>query len=162
MTRPGIEPATSRSQSRRSTTEPLCRFKGNFKLKLGPVSMHTEMIVADIDDDGLLWVDVLQNAEGGPADLLMSKGVLKVAGKEIPIIQVGLQNGVRKVTAADHFVIPAQSEAIIDVYVERQEYDNFTLETNHIIEPTEHFRETYPLQMAPSLININQACTSKV
>ena len=26
MTRPGIEPATSRSQSGRSTTEPLCRF----------------------------------------------------------------------------------------------------------------------------------------
>ena len=91
--------------------------KGNFKLKLGPVSMHIEMIVADIDDDGLLGVDVLQNAEDGPADLLMSKGVLKVAGKEVPIIQVGLQNRIRKVTAADHFVIPAQSEAVIDVYI---------------------------------------------
>ena len=104
--------------------------KGNFKLKLGPVSMHTEMIVAGIDDDDLLGDDVLQNAEGGSADLLMSKGVLKVAGKEIPIIQIGLQNRVHKVTAADRFVIPAQSEAIIDMYVERQEYDDFTLETN--------------------------------
>ena len=115
--------------------------KGNFKLKLGPVSMHIEMIVADIDDDGLLGVDVLQNAEDGPADLLMSKGVLKVTGKEVPIIEVGLQNRIRKVTAADHFVIPAQSEAVIDVYIERQEYDDFTSETNYITEPTEHFRD---------------------
>ena len=57
--------------------------KGNFKLKLDPVSKHTEMIVADIDDDGMLGVDfVLQNEEDGPADLLMSKGVLKVADKK--------------------------------------------------------------------------------
>ena len=54
--------------------------KGIFTLQLGPVSMQTEAIVAEIDDDCLLGVDVLQNGEGGPADLLMSKGVLKVEG----------------------------------------------------------------------------------
>ena len=31
MTRPGIEPATSRSQSGRSTTEPLCRYYSSFE-----------------------------------------------------------------------------------------------------------------------------------
>ena len=35
--------------------------KGTFTLQLGPVSMQTEAIVAEIDDDGLLGVDVLQN-----------------------------------------------------------------------------------------------------
>ena len=136
--------------------------KGKFTLQLGPVSMQTEAIVAEIDDDGLLGVDVLQNREGGPTDLLMSEGVLKVDGKEVPIIQVGMKNRIRKVTSADHFVIPAQSEAVIDVYIERQEYDDFSAETDYIIEPTDHFKETYPLQMAPTLCDINQECTSKV
>ena len=136
--------------------------KGKFTLQLGPVSMQTEAIVAEIDDDGLLGVDVLQNGEGRPTDLLMSEGVLKVDGKEVPIIQVGMKNRIRKVTSADHFVIPAQSEAVIDVYIERQEYDDFSAETDYIIEPTDHFKETYPLQMAPTLCDINQECTSKV
>ena len=38
--------------------------------------MQTEAIVAEIDDE----VDVLQSGEGGPTDLLMSEGVLKVDG----------------------------------------------------------------------------------
>ena len=98
----------------------------------------------------------------GPTDLLMSKGVLKVEGKGVPIIQVGMKTCVRKVTSADHFVVPAQSEAVIDVYIERQEYDDFSAETDYIIEPAYHFKETYPLQMAPTLCDINQECTGKV
>ncbi|MCW4282890.1 MAG: retroviral-like aspartic protease family protein [Candidatus Thiodiazotropha taylori] len=65
--------------------------KGKFKFQLGPVRMHVDAIVAEIDDDGLLGGDVLQNAEDGPTDPLMSRGVLKVRGEEVPIIQVGLK-----------------------------------------------------------------------
>ena len=101
------------------------RGKGIFCLKLGSVKMEVEAIVAEIDDDGLLGVDILQNGKNGPADLLMSKGVLMIDKKEIPIIQVGVNDRVRKVTAADHFVIPAQTECVIDVYIERREYDSF-------------------------------------
>ena len=75
--------------------------------------MQTEAIVTEIEDE----VDVLQSGEGGPTDLLMSEGVLKVDGKEVPIIQVDMKNHIRKVTSADHFVIQAQSEAVIDVYI---------------------------------------------
>ena len=136
--------------------------KGTFKLQLGPAEMYVEAIVAEIDDDGLLGIDLLQNGENGPTDLLMSKGVLMIAGKEVPIIQIGLQNRIRKVTAADHYVIPAQSEAVIDVFIERQEYDDFSADVDYIVEPTAHFRETYPLQMASTLVDINRACTCKV
>lgn len=136
--------------------------KGEFKIQLGTVSLEIEAVVAEIDDDGLLGVDVLQSNSSGPADLMMSKGVLVINKQEVPIIQVGLNTRVRRVTAADHFVIPAQSEAVMDVFIERQEYDDFSAEEDYIIEPTEHFKETYPLQMAPSLANINNACTGKV
>ena len=77
--------------------------------------MKVEAIVAAIDDDCLLGVDILQNGDNGPADLLMSKGVIVLNKKEVPIIQVGLTNRVRKVNAADHFVIQAQSECVVDV-----------------------------------------------
>ena len=71
-------------------------------------------------------------------------------------------NRLRKVTAADHFIIPAQSECIIDVYHERQEYDDFSAKQDYIIEPTEHFIDEYPLKMASTLVDINKACTCKV
>ena len=46
----------------------------------------------------------------------MSKGVLMINKQEVPIIQVGIKTRVRRVTSADHFVIPAQCESVIDVY----------------------------------------------
>ena len=136
--------------------------KGVFSFQLGPVQLEAEAIVAEIDDDGLLGIDVLQNGNEGPMDLLMSKGVLIIENQEVPIIQVGCKNRIRRVTVADHYVIPAQCESVIDVYVERQEYDDFSSETDYIIEPTSHFQETYPLQMAPTLVDINSGCTCKV
>ena len=52
--------------------------------------MTVEAIVADIDDDGLLGVDVLQNSKDGSIDILLSRGVLVSDKKEVPIIQVEL------------------------------------------------------------------------
>ncbi|MEW8546417.1 MAG: reverse transcriptase family protein, partial [Candidatus Thiodiazotropha sp.] len=136
--------------------------KGNFSITLGGIDTEVEAIVAEIDDDGLLGIDVLQNGKGGPADLLLSKGVLVVKNKEVPIIQVGLKSKVRRVTSADHFVIPPQAESVIDVFVERDDSDDFSCENKCLIEPTEHFQESYPLKMAPTLIDINEGCTCKV
>ena len=85
-----------------------------------------------------------------------------IENQEIPVIQVGIKQHVRSVTAADHSIIPAQSESVIDVYVERREYDDFSCESEYIIEPTKHFQQEYPLQMASTLVDINQGCTCKV
>lgn len=75
-----------------------------------------------------------------------------VANNEVPVIQVSFQTRVRKVTSADHYVIAAQNEAVIDVFMGRQAYDDFSSEVQYINEPTHHFQETYPLQMASILI----------
>ena len=136
--------------------------KAVFNIKLGSMQLNIEAIVAEIEDDGLLGIDVLQNGDGGPADIILSKGLILINGAEVPVIQMGLKNRVRRVTAADHFVIPAQSEAIIDVYVEREEDDDEVSDSEYLIEPTEHFQETYPLQMAATLVDINNGATSKV
>ncbi|KAH3706540.1 hypothetical protein DPMN_065927 [Dreissena polymorpha] len=86
--------------------------------------MYKELIVAEIEDDVLLGIDILQNDDGGPADILLSKGVIVLKGKNIPCIQIVMKNDVRKVTAADHFIIPPLSEAVIDVFIERKELDD--------------------------------------
>ena len=137
------------------------KVKASFSLQLGTLKLQIEAIVADIEDDGLLCVDVLQNGKDGPTDLLLTKGILMIDNQGVSTIQVGINQRIRGVTAADHSIIPAQSEAVIDVYVERREYDDFSCESEYIIEPTEHFREEYPLQMASTLVDINHSCTCK-
>ena len=136
--------------------------KGLFLLKLGSVLLEVEAIVADIDDDGLLGIDVLQNGVEGPCDLLLSKGVLLTNKQEVPIMQVGLKTRVRRVASAEHVVIPAQCESAIDVYVERHKSDDFSSESKYLVEPTEHFQEVYPLHMAGTLVDTNRDGSCKV
>ena len=61
--------------------------KARFSLQLGAVKLEVEAIVDEIEDDGLLGVDVLQNGKEGPTDILLSKGVLMIENQEVPIIQ---------------------------------------------------------------------------
>ena len=60
--------------------------KGEFTIQLGTVSLQVEAVVAEIDDDGLLGVDVLQSNSNGPVDLILSKGVLVIGKQAVPII----------------------------------------------------------------------------
>ena len=50
--------------------------KAVFSIHLGPVTLRKEVIVAEIEDEGLLGIDVLQNDDSGPADLLLTKGIM--------------------------------------------------------------------------------------
>ena len=58
--------------------------------------MTVDAIEADIDDDGSLRVDVLQNSKDDPIDILLSMGVLVINKKELPIIQAGVKPRVIK------------------------------------------------------------------
>ena len=136
--------------------------KAMFRMTLGSLQLDQELYVAEIEDDALLGVDILQNGENGPADILLSKGLIFLNDKEIPCIQVGLEDKARKVTAANDCTIPGHSEAIIEVYVDRQVQDDILDQTDFLIEPTEHFMNAYPLQMGASLVDLNWAPTSKV
>ena len=140
--------------------------EGEFTIQLGTVSLQVEAVVAEIDDDGLLGVDVLQSNSNGPVDLILSKGVLVIGKQEVPIIQVGLSARVRRVTTADHFVIPIQSKSVTEVFIERQENDDYSCEEvdysceeDYCAEPIEHIKETHPPQMALSLDDRKNACT---
>ena len=131
--------------------------QGTFSLKLGEVEKEVEAVVADIDDDGLLGIDVLQNGNRGPADLLLSKGVLRMQDEEVPIIQVGLKSRVQRVTS-DHTIMPAQAEAVIRrVFTDRHDYSEVSTVSERIIKPAELCSETDPLRMAATLVEFNQS-----
>ena len=102
--------------------------KGHFDLKLGPLTLRTEAIVAEIEDEALLGMDVLQNGEGGPADILLSKGIIQLRGMSIPCIQVGLDDTARKVKMADDFTVPGYTEVVVDAFVSRYESDDLVEE----------------------------------
>ncbi|KAH3721057.1 hypothetical protein DPMN_063972 [Dreissena polymorpha] len=133
--------------------------RGAFRMQLGPVKRLQEAIVADIEDDVLLGYDVLGNAES-PADIILSRSIISLDGKDIPCIQKRLRQ-MRKVTVADDVLVPGNSEAVIEVYVEREEADDGG-KPDFIIEATDMFQERYGLVLAATLVNINSAPTCKV
>ncbi|KAK3597647.1 hypothetical protein CHS0354_040016 [Potamilus streckersoni] len=136
--------------------------KAMFHLELGPLKLDREIIVTEIEDEGLLGIDILQNENDGPADILLSKGIIKLHGVSIPCIQIGLNDDtVRNVRAADDFIIPGNSEAVIDVFVDRREEDGYAKQKEFLIEPNEHFTDKYPLIVAPALVDTKNKVTQK-
>ena len=136
--------------------------KGKFNIRLGDLSLYVDIVVAEIEDDGLLGVDILQKQQSGPADILLSKGEIHLDGHTIPCIQVGMHNTARRVTSADHYIIHGGCEQIIDVFVDRRVTDYYQEKCEMVIEPSITFKENYPLLMTATVVDINYGATQKV
>lgn len=135
--------------------------RARFTLKLGSLELPADAIVADIEDEALLGCDVLNGSEKGPADILLSKGMIVLDDTEIPCFRVGTKK-TRRVTLADDVSVPGRSEALVDVFLERVEDDDVDPHCDYIVEPTEKFKERYPLVMASTLVDINRSPTCKI
>lgn len=135
--------------------------KAEFTLKLGEHEMVREVIVAEIEDEALLGFDILRGEKNGAADILLSKNRIVLDGKDIPCFQVS-KNKTRRVVMAEDFQIPGSSEAVVDVFIERSEEDDFDPDHNYIVAPTDNFTENYHLLMATTLVDINTSPTCKV
>lgn len=136
--------------------------KAKFQFELGKLKLDEEIVVAEIEDEALLGLDVLMKGPGGPADIRLSEGVILLNGCSVPCIQNHQPSRLRKVRAAEDYQIPARSEMIIDVFVDREEDDCCDESKDFIVEPVEKFTERYPLLMATALVEINNSVTSKV
>ena len=136
--------------------------KAKFQIKLGPLSLYEDMIVAEIADEVLLGIDILQHNNKGAADILVSENVIKLGGESIPCFQIGRPGTVRRVKSADCYQVPGYSEAIIDVYVERKVSDDYLPKMDMLIEPTDNFSKEYSLAMARSLVDLKYNVTGKV
>ncbi len=118
--------------------------------------------MADIEDDALLGYDVLTGGSSGPADILLSRNVIVLDGQEVPCLSKGRTLRTRKVTVADDVKIPGNTEALIDVYVERIDDDDGDPSADYLVEPVVGFQEKYQLVMASTLVDINGAATCRI
>jgi len=133
---------------------------GEFNMKLGPVKVTCQAVVADIDDEVLLGPDVWAGEKDGQADIFLSKSIIKLKGKEITLLPDTKR--LRKVTAEEEVAIPGLSEVMADDYVEREEIDDKGKEENFVFESTDGFVQRNQLVMAPTLVSVNTAGTCKV
>ncbi|KAH3866623.1 hypothetical protein DPMN_029721 [Dreissena polymorpha] len=99
-------------------------------MTLGPVEVTKEAVVADIEDQVLLGLDVLAGGNGEQADIFISKNVISLRGREIPLVQEGKR--LRKVTVAEDVTVPALSEALVDIFVESQDS---SFEQSTVVKP---------------------------
>jgi hypothetical protein len=136
--------------------------KAVFNITLGNLTLDSELIVAEIEDEALLGLDILMKGKGGPADIKLTEGLILLDGIAIPCTQIGQPEPVRKITAADDFIIPPRSEVIIDVFVDKFHSDNLSGPQNYLLEPNNFFVEKYPVAMASCLVDITHEVTNKV
>ena len=135
--------------------------KCQLEVQLGPLKLMKEVIVAKIEDQVLIGMDILMGTQGKSADVLLSQSKIIIDGVEIPCRQV-VSGRLRSVRAADNYTIPGLSERIIDVWVERWESDGRINTCDVMIEHTPQFVDKHSLVLSTSLADLNRATTAKV
>ena len=127
-----------------------------FNVELGPLQLDCEMIVADIDDDVLLGMDVMQHKEHGKADILLSQGIVRMRGHSIPFVWNDGKELILRLS--ENRVIPPSSEVIVDAFVERK--DNLIDESGDLmIQPRTEFLERNSVMMASTVVNVTRRVT---
>lgn len=139
--------------------------KAIFEINLGDLCFETELIVANIEDEALLGLDILMRSNWGPADISLKDGNMMLGDHVIPCTKIGhTKTEIRKIYVAENYEIPPQSEVIIDVFVDRNENDLVASNENYLLEPNEHFSDRFSLIMAPSLVDLscNVTCKARI
>ncbi|CAC5374784.1 unnamed protein product [Mytilus coruscus] len=133
--------------------------KAIFNVKLKELDFNIELVVANIEDEALLGLDVLMKADCGPANLKLSDGIMLLGGTSIPCKQIGLPEKVRKVRVADNFTIPPRSEMLIDVFIDRFEIDQSSQSQDFVLESNADVLQKFPIIMAPTVVNLEKDVT---
>lgn len=134
---------------------------GVFDVELGPFRITSKVIVADIHDDALLGSDILQLGPSGPADIFLSKNLMRIGDVDIPIFLIGQHTPLRQVTAAETCTIPAMSEMIIEAMVDTEGLE--PLEASQlVIEPLPTFVGKSQTLLATAVVNARDNVTVKL
>ena len=156
------KPKLMKSNSLTSVSgEPLIEYgEAIFEIYLDHEVFEGELIVAEIEDQALLGLDILLRPENGPVKISLSENTLSFRGKEIEFKQSIERT--RKVVVAENFVVPAYSEKHIDVFIDRFDSDNSLSCSIFCVEPTTDFNNRFPLLMASCLIDMENKVSAKI
>ena len=125
----------------------------NLKFSIGDVNFEKEVVVADIQDNVLIGLDI-----GDPFDVITSEKHVFIQGQRIPCVAIR-SSVIRKVWASDEFLIHAQCEMIVDAQVENDESDSLG---EMLIEASPTFGEHCGLIMAASLVDLSRSVSTHV
>ena len=134
--------------------------KAIFEIQLGQETITEEIIVAEIEDEALLGLDILTKTENGPVDIKLHDDLITFRGHEIKVSTI--PDRIRKVSTVDVTVIPPYSEALVDVFIDRSETDQTLPKQIFCIEPSSDFNNRFSLLMASCLVDLENKVTTKI
>jgi hypothetical protein len=112
-----------------------------------------------IKDDASLGMNILNN-NGSPADIILSQNKMVLNGQDM-LCDYQFKTIVKHVRAADHYDIQGLTEHIIDVFTDKKESDENLSPGTVIVEPTDNFKQNFPLIMAASTADIIKTLLQK-
>ncbi|XP_062602935.1 uncharacterized protein LOC134264683 [Saccostrea cucullata] len=128
---------------------------GSFEIQIGEVRIEKQLLIAEIEDDALLGMDILMDKES-KAEIHLDRKIIKFYGHEIPCIS---NDDESKLTlrSADQYTIPPMSEMLIQAFVERNSEED--KEKMYLFESSPEFTAKSSLLVAPAAIDIVRKVT---
>ena len=91
--------------------------KANFKIQLGDLEFCHEIIVAEIEDECLLGLDILGSDQFGPVVINMGESYIAFGGVKVRCSKESRRKNLRQVTLMDDYRIPPKSQMIVKVMI---------------------------------------------
>ncbi|KAK3085975.1 hypothetical protein FSP39_011528 [Pinctada imbricata] len=136
--------------------------KSNFPVQMGKLKFQHELIVAEIDDECLLGLDILCDSQFEPTVINLGENIIKLNGIEIPCSLERQRSEIRQVTLMDDYVIPAKSEIIVKSMIDQSEKDMIPAQQTYIIEANPDFEKKYGVSVASTLVDSRQSVSVPV
>ncbi|KAK3086913.1 hypothetical protein FSP39_025347 [Pinctada imbricata] len=118
----------------------------NFEMTMGSLKISWRMIVADIEDDVLLGIDLLQ---ADKADLLLSQGIVRIHGHSIPYYGSRRRGTLRLVETC---IVPSLGEVVVPGFVDR-DMETCDQGRDLVFEPSTEFMEKNSVLVASAIVN---------
>ena len=126
------------------------RGKGDFSIKIDTYETMHNILVADIEVDGILGMDFLGTHQ---CELLRTKNgyALSLSGTRVPCHSSRDGLACLRIALCETVVLPPRSESIVTAHF----VDGEATEELGVIEATGQFQERHNLMMARSLVHLN-------
>ena len=125
--------------------------KGDFLIRIGTIEATHNILVADIEVDGILGMDFLGSHR---CELLRNKNgyTLSLSGTRVPCHSSRGGLACRRIALCETVVLPPRSESIVTA----QLMDGKATDELVVIEATSQFQERHNLMVARALVHTNR------
>ena len=130
-----------------------------FSIEMGPLVLERKVTVVDMYDEILLGADILLKEPEGVVDILGSQNVMVLKNEVISLVTIG-SSKTRKVRSADHYVIPAMSEVVVEALVDVGMESSGAHDL--LIEPDHNWNSEQLAVVAPCLVDVTRRCAVNV